>query len=283
MKQLVFDSKTRLSIDRITMSPPNTLILIGHQGAGKFALAKYITETALLINNIDNYAYSLIVSPTKDSITIDNIRSIERFLLLKVPSFKSINRSIIIDQADKLTKEAQNALLKTLEEPPKDSLIILTVNNLNSLLSTITSRAQKLNVNLPKERELKDFFVNQDFPKETVDQAYLLSKGLPGTMFRILNNPDDPLILALKQAKLFLGANTYQRSILINDFAKDKVKLQDLIEVMEIMAETSLKNNANNKIWQNVLKSSYYLKLSLSRNSVSKLALTKFVIDLVSV
>ncbi len=66
--------------------------------------------------------------------------------------FNSRILTLIVLEADKLTVEAQNSLLKLLEEPPNETQIILTTNNRNSLIPTVVSRC--LEIDLLKSEEL---------------------------------------------------------------------------------------------------------------------------------
>lgn len=75
-----------------------------------------------------------------NSIGIKQVRQLISFLILK--PYSAPNKTILIKEADKLTIPAQNALLKTLEEPPANSIIILTAPNKESFLPTIISRCQ---------------------------------------------------------------------------------------------------------------------------------------------
>lgn len=72
-------------------------------------------------------------------IGIDSIRDIQRDMVNK-PLY-SDRKVFLITEADKMTVQAQNCLLKTLEDPPGHSVIILTVSNYDSLIETIRSRA----------------------------------------------------------------------------------------------------------------------------------------------
>lgn len=74
------------------------------------------------------------------SIGIEDIKKMQEKIFLK--PIKSKNKAIVIDDAEALTIEAQNALLKILEEPPAHTLIILSVNTKEALLPTIISRCQ---------------------------------------------------------------------------------------------------------------------------------------------
>lgn len=79
------------------------------------------------------------VSP-ENTIGIADIRNLKHIVSLK--PFRSESKAIIIEDAQTLTIEAQNALLKTLEEPPDHTIIILLANNVQALLPTIVSRCE---------------------------------------------------------------------------------------------------------------------------------------------
>lgn len=81
------------------------------------------------------------------SIGIDEIKRLQKKLFLK--PYKGQNKAVIIPQAHTLTTEAQNALLKVLEEPPLHTVIILTTEKKDALLPTIQSRCQIIDVKVP--------------------------------------------------------------------------------------------------------------------------------------
>ena len=81
-----------------------------------------------------------LIEPENNSIGIKEIRELEKFLQRK--PYHDPVKTVVITQADKLTLPAQQALLKTLEEPPAHSQIILLCPNENLLLPTIVSRCQ---------------------------------------------------------------------------------------------------------------------------------------------
>lgn len=76
------------------------------------------------------------------SIKIEQVRQIQNFSSLK--SFEAGSKVIIIDAAEKLTQQAANALLKTLEEPPEGAYFSLITSNRGAVLGTILSRCQKI-------------------------------------------------------------------------------------------------------------------------------------------
>lgn len=91
-----------------------------------------------------------------NSIKIDQIRRFQTKIYEKPVISK--RKIYIINNADTMTKEAQNCLLKTLEEPPEFVLIILIVQNENSILNTVKSRCIKLLFNNLTEEDIQNYF-----------------------------------------------------------------------------------------------------------------------------
>jgi DNA polymerase III delta prime subunit len=104
----------------------------------------------------------------KENRGIDDIREIERNLFIK--PYKGAFKSVIILEAQNLTIEAQNAFLKSLEEVPNQTSIILTTESSDNLLSTIVSRCER--VDLPKETSDIDFESFREFLKLSTFQKY---------------------------------------------------------------------------------------------------------------
>ena len=85
----------------------------------------------------------LLISPESDQIRIEEIRAIDDVLSLK--AFEGKYKIVIVDDADTMNQYAANAFLKTLEEPPGNSLIILISSNPDRLPDTIRSRCSRIN------------------------------------------------------------------------------------------------------------------------------------------
>ncbi len=87
----------------------------------------------------------LVITPegVSNTISIDKIRELIKYIG-QLP-YINRNKCVIINSADRLTTQAQNALLKTLEETPSYATIILETKNLKALLPTVVSRCQKIN------------------------------------------------------------------------------------------------------------------------------------------
>lgn len=140
-----------------------------HQKKEKIDQLAKQTKTDLKKNNPD----LLIIDPEK-SIKIDQIRQIQTFLSKK--SWRSgKQKTIIMKNAHLMTPQAQNAFLKTLEEPPANSEIILTTNNKTALIDTIISRCRLINlkteVNIDIEKNWKKWkeIIKMNKPKRLAE------------------------------------------------------------------------------------------------------------------
>lgn len=110
---------------------------------------------------------------------IDEIRSIKNFLYQK-PNL-SFYRMVLIDNAERLSIQSQNALLKISEEPADFSLIILICRDLEFLLPTINSRFQKIYFGVVSKIEIKEWLQNEfKLKEETAQKLSEFCGGLPG-------------------------------------------------------------------------------------------------------
>jgi len=85
----------------------------------------------------------LLISPESGQIKIEEIRAIDEILSLK--AFEGRRKVVVVDDAETMNQYAANAFLKTLEEPPSDSLIILVSSKPDRLPDTIQSRCSRIN------------------------------------------------------------------------------------------------------------------------------------------
>jgi DNA polymerase-3 subunit delta' len=106
----------------------------------------------------------------------------------------------IIDPAEKLTPEAANCLLKTIEEPPKNTLVILIANQKETIPITIVSRAQVLFFKPLSETEIENFLIsNYSLSQDNAKKIAALSQGSIERAQKLLQNPDEkPLELWTK-------------------------------------------------------------------------------------
>ncbi len=132
------------------------------------------------------------------AISIDAIRELERSVNLSpVEGSRSV---IIIDGASTMTVDAANALLKTLEEPPPGVLFLLLTDEEESLLSTIRSRCQTLQLLPMSRQQMMDHLAdNHGIAESDADRLYRLSRGCLGWALQALA---DAQLLDQRQADL---------------------------------------------------------------------------------
>jgi len=114
----------------------------------------------------------------KKDIGVDRVRELKRFTQLQPVRGKS--KVAIIDDAHRLTVAAQNALLKTLEEPPERSLLILVANNPDALLPTVRSRGQRLQFSPLPDDLVIDILTRHDIDAVAARQLAAVADGSPG-------------------------------------------------------------------------------------------------------
>lgn len=119
-----------------------------------------------------------LLAPDGASIKIDQIRELQRFF-----SYRSESRNpkvMIIDQANTMTTQAANSLLKFLEEPPIPVVVILIPDNGQAMLPTIQSRAQRVPFHALSPDMMLQVLSKEGYPSQLVRCAVHLSSGLEG-------------------------------------------------------------------------------------------------------
>ncbi|HEX2615183.1 MAG TPA: AAA family ATPase, partial [Nitrososphaera sp.] len=215
----------------------HALMLTGAPGSGKASLAKAICARLLELDGVESlesypYFEHLAKPDGKQDIPIEEVRRVRRLLELKVPGKKAVRRVILIEDAHNLSSPAQNAILKTLEEPAHDTVFILGANSSGSVLPTIASRAQQINVRPAGLKAAKSYF--DAYSEEVVESAWRLSRGRPGLLAALLaDDSGHPLKGAIDEAKKFLGCSSYERFLEIDRLAADKYSLSVFLEALE--------------------------------------------------
>ena len=100
------------------------------------------------------------VTHEKSIISVDDIR-VQLNAAIQIKPYSAPYKVFIIDEAEKMNEQAQNALLKTLEEPPEYAVILLLVDNENQLLQTILSRVVRLDTRPLSAKQICDYLVQK--------------------------------------------------------------------------------------------------------------------------
>lgn len=180
-------------------------IFNGEEGMGKKTFATLFAKTLQCIEkNINpcnkckscmqsdsgNHPDILWVTHEKASIGVEDIRT-QINADIQIMPYQGPYKIYIIDSADKMTESAQNALLKTIEEPPKYGIIILLARSTQQLLPTILSRCVVLDLKLIQKPLIKEYLMtNHSIPDYKADLAANFSGGNIGKAIRYASSED---------------------------------------------------------------------------------------------
>lgn len=222
---------------------------------------KDIQKTILAGKSVDEN--ELKTAARKSEITVDDIREGLKFLSLK--STASSKRILIISLADDMNTNAANALLKALEEPAQNTVILLLCENLGKLLPTIRSRCRKITMR-PMTTEQLTLKIQKEIP-DCSDAAFLaeISSGSLG-MAQLIDAENGILIYQKLQS--------FQRPLKdleiekLNQFADGLVKNPTqyglfkyflLNMITDIMKEYALNNEEYFEYWDNFYQNTQQL------------------------
>ncbi|GMQ95098.1 MAG: hypothetical protein BMS9Abin13_208 [Patescibacteria group bacterium] len=191
-------------------------LFAGSRGTGKTSVAR-IFAAEVGVGRDDLYEID-----AASNRGIDDVREL-RAAVQTLP-FNSQYKAYIIDEVHMLTKEAFNALLKTLEEPPSHIIFILATTEINKLPETVVSRCQTFTFKKPTQKMLKDLVLRvakqEGFTLEpsSADLVAMLSEGsfrdAQGILQKIISSSEDKKI-SVKEVEEITGA---PGQALVNEF-----------------------------------------------------------------
>lgn len=247
----------------------HSYLFYGEKGIGKFSFALFFAKSILCPNFIlkgcpcftckvclkisKNIHPDIHILKKKDSlrsIHIDDIRSI------KTNAFISPNESnyniFIINNADNMTISAYNALLKILEEPPSNSIFILTAKNKSNIPNTILSRINKFKLS-PISKEDIILILKKQFPNlenSKIEIAAHISSGIVGRAIDFLKNVDLSNTYELANSfieNIYSKPEFYNLSFIFN-IADDRDKIIEIFNYIKIIIHSRIININLNKL-----------------------------------
>jgi DNA polymerase III subunit delta' len=231
---------TSTQVDGVRATRSGSYIFHGATGMGKARLAY---ELAREINCLGDdsalcarcrqfeagaYPDLITVRPEdKPSILIEQIRSLAQALTLSL-YYSSGTRVVVVDSAHTLTVEAQNALLKLIEEPPPDTLFILVTDHVQALLPTVRSRCAAIFFPKLPEADIASLLTRDHNIKPSEATALAAAaEGAPGAAVMLATNPKEAAA-RLELSSLVYAATSstlFHRLLLAKRLADDKTDL----------------------------------------------------------
>lgn len=234
----------------------HSYMFLGISGIGKLLFAKEFAKAILCEEQIGcskcksciefeglNNPDFQIIEPEESSIKIEQIRKMSNKIYEK--PIISKRKVYIINDADLMTLDAQNCLLKTLEEPPEYAVIILIGTNENIFLNTIRSRCVKINFNKIGDEELKDILISK-YEYSNIPENML--KLFSGSLGKAINLKDKENIY-VEIEEIFSNIENINIIDLLNKkeiIIKNKDEIINILEYINVLFFDKLKQ-ADNK------------------------------------
>ena len=256
--------------DKITHS----YIFSGPEGIGKLLFAKEFAKAILCdskenkpCNNCkscvefenSNHPDFFIIDEQDETIKTEMMKKLTKDILEK--PLENKKKIYIINNSENMTREAQNTLLKTLEEPPEYIIIILITTNTNLMLNTIKSRCINIIFNKLSDDELKNYF-KEDITKEILK----FSEGSISKAIKI-NEKEEMYQQINTEIKKIEQLNELEILKLKSIIFNKKEDIEEILEYLNLVFYDIIINNPNNAIkYNNCIKIIENTKRRLKRN-----------------
>lgn len=230
----------------------NAYIINGDAGMGKKMLAKIFSMTLQCEKQQENpcnecHSCKQALSGnhpdirwiTHDKVNVISVDDIREQINndIQIKPYSSPYKIYIVDDAQKMNVQAQNALLKTMEEPPEYAVIILLTTNSEMFLPTILSRCVKLDMRVIGKSTMKNYLMrNMDIPDYQADVIIAFSSGNLGKAKRLassdsFNELKNEVIHLLK----YVGdMQAYEVVMAVKQAEKYKISISDYIDLMMV-------------------------------------------------
>lgn len=185
-----------------------------------------------------------------NTISVDDIRSqVNNNVAIK--PYSSAHKIYIINEAEKMTVQAQNAILKTLEEPPAYAVIILLTANINALLPTILSRCVVLNMKPVSDELVKKYLMEQlKVPDYKAEVCVAFARGNVGKAKALASSEDFENVKAeaLSLLKYIQDMELSEIILAIKKITEFKLEINDYLDIFSVWYRDVLLFKATNDV-----------------------------------
>ncbi len=177
-----------------------------------------------------------VVHEKPNVISVDDIRSQVNSTVYVKP-YADKRKIYIINEAEKMNPQAQNALLKTLEEPPEYVVIILLTSNMDELLPTILSRCVLLSMRPVRDRDVRKFLMEEEhIPDYKADVCVAFARGNVGKAKLLARNDDFDNIRndAVKLMKHIREMDVSELTAAVKKSVDYKLAINDFLDIITV-------------------------------------------------
>jgi len=182
-----------------------------------------------------NHPDFMLIEPEGAAIKINQVRELKKALAF--PPFEAHQRIVLLTEVHTMRREAANSLLKTLEEPPASTVLILTGDEAGGILPTILSRCQVIPFfPLPHDKVAECLVLEDKVPEESAASLAAISEGSLGRARLLLKKELLPLRKQIIETLLAVAPNTPAAILGIGTLSEAAAKLkEDLPELLELL------------------------------------------------
>lgn len=200
-------------------------------------IAKDFAKGIFGIDSLDNNPDFYLINSEDKSIKIEQIRQMQKDINIKPIMYD--NKVYIIDEADKMTEQSQNCLLKTLEEPPAQVVIILVTNSSTKLLGTIFSRVKRVRIS---DDIIETVSFNE--AKELINNLNKLSKTQLLNYLTYFEENKGKINDILSYMQRYCN-NLIEKIVLSDNIKSDNISIVRLAGYVEIINDTKIRLERN--------------------------------------
>ena len=166
--------------------------------------------------------------PDKKSLSVEQIRSLQQEIMYKPLEGKK--KAVIIDQAENMNAPVANCLLKTLEEPPEDTVIVLIAHSVSDMLPTVLSRCQRLHFSPLSDSDISSLLALQGMDAQQTGRLLPLAQG---SLQRAIMLAGCDFVSRREKIAERLGQGVGAALKLADDLARDDEVLPMALEFLE--------------------------------------------------
>ena len=195
-----------------------------------------------------------------NTISVEDIRT-QVNLDIGIKPYSSKYKIYIIDEAEKMNVQAQNALLKTMEEPPSYAVILLLTTNADAFLPTILSRCVTLHIKAVADETIKRYLMKKyEIPDYQADVCVAFAQGNVGKAILLATSSDFNELKAavLQLLKRLKDIELYEMGLAIKQISEYKLTINDYFDLMMVWYRDILYFKATGDVNKLIFKDEVY-------------------------
>lgn len=271
MKTPTLSIKDRSTISEFASNLPHALLITAEQGLDGIGAANELASSE------DSDVFYIKPAEKKQIIAVEQVRS----LIASLRTYADKRRVIIINDANLMSEAAQNALLKALEEPNKNTHFILVAENPKLLLDTIKSRCQLLQLHKTSPSQDAKLLSQHNLDASAKQQILFLAAGRPLLIQQLARNPKkfaEYRQLATDAKHILVSPRQYSALKSLAKYFTDRQKALLLTDIIINMIRFQALSHGMNHQFEEQLSRTITVANALRSNANIKLSLTQLVL-----